>query len=359
MSLNNSAVCLIPGRPAFCLLPRLTLWWLLLLASISPVLASELVAIDSDVSAQQTHSFWITPGELVTFRLPDKPDCDSVNREADTCDESIVFSRSMPDTAQLLDNPNGSRSFFWIPQAQDIGSRQVEFLYLDRSGSTELLNIALQLHVLEATFGGGRLNSLPDLTITGSTGNAIPKDGLLEIVKGEMVSLQLLAKDSDKSHPDLHAIDLPSKAIFKLASKREQLESQSPIHASEGENRNRSRGYSNSDGKSDGKSAVNILWNTDAVLNGYSNFTVYAVDKDYPLEFVSHTVNVLVEKAVDQRPSIHSAPTSVIKLSKSGQSHRAEQTPSRKNRPTRPSEQSRFEWAKTVTLTLSSVAAAN
>ena len=351
MSLNNSVICLIPGRSVSYLLPQLTLWWLLLLALISPVLASEFVATDSDESVKQTHSLWITPGELVTFRLPEKPDCDSLNSEPDICDKSIVFSGSMPDSAQLLDNPNGSRSFFWIPQAQDIGSRQVEFHYLDRSGGTELLKIALQLHVLEATFGGGRLNSLPDLTVTGSTGNAISKEGLLEVVKGEMVSLQLLATDTDKSHPDLHVIDLPSEAIIKLTSEREPLENQSPIHASEGENRNRIRGNSNS--------AVNILWNTDAVLNGYSNFTVYAVDKDYPLQFVSHTVNVLIEKAIDQRPVIHSAPTPVIKLSQSGSAHRTEQTPSRKNRPTWPSEQSRFEWAKTVTLTLSSVAAAN
>jgi len=346
MSLNNPFVCLIPGRPAF---------YLLLFVSISWVLASELVVADSDESAQQTHALWITPGELVTFRLPDKPDCDSMNHKPDISDRPIVFSRSLPDTAQLLDNPNGSHTFFWIPQAQDIGSREVEFLYIDCSDSTELLKVALQLHVLEATFGGGRLNSLPDLTITGSTGNAIPKDGLLEITKGEVVSLQLLATDSDRSHPDLHAIDLPSKAILDLTSKREQLESQSLIHASVSENHNRSRRNSHSNSNS----AINILWNTDAVLNGYSNFTVYAVDKDYPLQFVSHTVNVLVEKAIDQRPTIHSSPSLVTKVSRSGLSGRARQTPSSNNRPTLPSEQSGFEQAKTITLTLSSVAEEN
>ena len=58
MSLNNSVICLIQGRSVFYLLPQLTLWWLLLLALISPVLASEFVATDSDESVKQTHSLW-------------------------------------------------------------------------------------------------------------------------------------------------------------------------------------------------------------------------------------------------------------------------------------------------------------
>ena len=349
MSLNNTTTCLVQGRSTptlglrtLCLF-RLPLIGLLLLAAISQVTASEVLASDRAKSARQTHSLWTTPGELVSFRIPARPAFDSSNHDLgnldnfDTQETPIVVTRSKPDTAQLLDNPDGSRTFFWMPQARDIGSRKVDFFFFDHTGSTEQLQMTLQLYVLEARFGGDRLNSLPDLVVTAKAGGredeAISDNGLLETVEGESVSLQLLATDTAIRQPDLHVIDLPHHATLELTSEP-------------GQNHEYDRPNRRPNGRSSGsESRANILWDTRATSNGYTNFTVYAVDQEYPLQFVSHTVNVLVEKVLA---------TTAVRLSKADPLRESLQTQAPNAPLSLQTQQNGIDQTKTLTITLSS-----
>ena len=278
MSLNNTTTCLVQGRSTptlglrtLCLF-RLPLIGLLLLAAISQATASEVLTSDRVKSARQTHSLWTTPGELVSFRIPafDSSNHDLGNLDNfDTQETPSVVTRSKPDTAQLLDNPDGSHTFFWMPQARDIGSRQVDFFFFDHTGDTELLQIALQLHVLEASFGGDRLNSLPVLIVTatadGREDEKISDNGLLETFAGESVRLQLLATDTTIPRPGLHVIDLPHHATLQLTSELEKNR-----EFDQHNRRSKQRSASS-------ESRANILWDTTATSNGYTNFTVLSL----------------------------------------------------------------------------------
>ena len=351
MSLNNTTTCLVQGRSTptlglrtLCLF-RLPLIGLLLLAAISQATASEVLTSDRVKSARQTHSLWTTPGELVSFRIPafDSSNHDLGNLDNfDTQETPIVVTRSKPDTAQLLDNPDGSRTFFWMPQARDIGSRKVDFFFFDHTGSTEQLQMTLQLYVLEAIFGGDRLNSLPDLTITGRADKTIPKDGLLEITRGESIRLQLLATDATSPDTDLHVIDLSPDATLKFT----------PEHEQSGEfDRYKRQPNARSAGN---ESRANIHWDTGATLNGYTNFTVYAVDQEHPLQFVSHTINVLVEKVINRRPQNRSVPITLDILSKADLSLQSERTQTSRNPLSLQLQENGFNQSETLTITLSS-----
>ena len=234
------------------------------------------------------HTIWTTPGELVNFR---------VTREllyaSAASDEQgwVTTLQGRPEAAQLLSNPDGSQSLLWVPVAADIGSWPLEFDVLKVGGSVgnsvERRKVRVQIEVLEGEVKLARLNSLPDLLITDSKDSAVQKDALVKAALREPLQFRVIAKDADGEAP---LVSLLGESIT-VAGQNFSIDS--------GDN---SAPTTKRNAASVGSlKADSIVLEGNTRRSGYQNFTVYAVDRKHPLQYVSQTINVLVGEGGPQR----------------------------------------------------------
>lgn len=270
----------------------LVLWAVLPLSKLvaAGVAASPSIASPATATtvAVVEHTIWTTPGELVGFRV--NPEQLFSPADADQYDWTITL-KGRPDAAQLLSNPDSSQSLLWVPLATDIGSWDLEFSVVGfnriidgRVGTlnrrTQMDNtvqrkkIRMRIEVLEGQVKLARLNALPDLLITDSRELAVQKDGLVKAALREPLQFRVIAKDVDSESP---LVSLVGETVSLTA-----------------ENKNSFNGDRTNIAPAGSLKADSVLVEGNTRNSGYQNFTVYAVDRRHPLQYVSQTINVLV-----------------------------------------------------------------
>ncbi len=197
-------------------------------------------------ASQAAHSVWSTPGTLVELRLPKQA----------TAAADVVEA---PEGAVLLNNPDGSHTFFWVPDAADIGKHEVT-IQLSDSGNTILqLDYQFQVDVLESGSLVPRLNPLPTLQL-GDEPDKSATTGIHQLAAGQPYELLINVRDQGEKRPVLNIHGVASAALWQPES----------------------------------DSSYRLRWTPGVADIGYTNLTVYAVDGEQPLQYSSKHLNLQV-----------------------------------------------------------------
>lgn len=238
--INSKCSCcttLVPWR-VLCIL---SLPVFLLLTIHGPLHAATAIA------GQAKHTVWTTPGTLIEVRLP---------RRFDALAARLLDA---PEGAVLLENPDDSDTFFWVPSAADIGIRRVAIQLNAGSGQQGQL-YQLQIDVLESESLPPRLNPLPELQLSTSL-SATRADGIHRLAAGQTYELLAVARDTGEKPPRLNLHGAASSALWQAET----------------------------------AASYRLEWTPGEADIGYSNLTVYAVDGDRPAQYSSRDLNLLVQ----------------------------------------------------------------
>lgn len=202
------------------------------------------------------HSTWSTPGGLVEVEFPTL-----VNSNKNTHELAPVeLVSGLPDGAVLLDNEDGSRTFYWVPSISDIGSSRVSVKMLDGfDGSTIALH-QLRVEVLEVESSKSRLNRRPKLEIQSGL-DTHSNGGIHRLVPGKPFEILATAIDDSGRAPVLNVQGLPATASI--------------IH--------------------EGDASQRIRWVPGEDEIGFGNIRVYAVDAEVSGQYELANINLLVE----------------------------------------------------------------
>ena len=235
------------------------------------------------VASEVEHTIWTTPGELVNFRVT--PELLYASAAGDE-QQWVATMKGRPNAAELLNNPDGSQSLLWVPVAADIGTWPLEIDVLSIGDSVERRTIRMQIEVLEGQVKLARLNALPDLLITDSSDLAVQNEAMVRAALLEPLNFRVIAKDIDSESP---LVSLVGDAV-NLIGVDKRVDGDSSTTTTD-----------KVDAAPEGSlKADSVVVEGETHNNGYQNFTVYAVDRKHPLQYVSQTVNVLVEEARPQ-----------------------------------------------------------
>jgi len=202
------------------------------------------------------HSIWATPGSLVEMRLPAVRAAQAGNDQP----EPVELVSGLPVGAEILHNPDGTRTLFWVPVVADIGELTISFVQLDGFDASLISEHRLQIEILEAQSTSPRLNPSPKLEI--KTSAARTSGAIQHLVSGRPFEMVASAVDEGSEEPRINVQGLPANA---------EVETLAP-------------------------SSQRVRWVPAKSLQGYQHVKIYAVDAAEPFQYSSRDINMLVEQ---------------------------------------------------------------